>query len=108
MRNRIAVLVFAVSVALLAGPGLAAAPGEVIDGGIDLVATGKVVSKTSDSLVVRTDDHGHKITFVVDQHTVLPDDLATGRHVRVVYHATGSKGQAADKVTITAPQSASR
>ena len=109
MRNRIAVLVFAVSVALLAGPGLAAAdPGEVIDGGIDLVATGKVVSKTSDSLVVRTDDHGHKITFVVDQYTVLPDDLATGRHVRVVYHATGSKGQAADKVTITAPQRASR
>jgi hypothetical protein len=109
MRKRVAFLVFAVSIALLAGPGLAAAaPGEVIDGGIDLVATGKVVSKTSDSLVVRTDDHGHKITFAIDKNTVLPDDLATGGHVRVVYHATGSKGQAADKVTITAPQRASR
>ena len=109
MRNRIAVLGFAVSVALLAGPGLAAAaPGEVIDGGIDLVATGKVVEKSSDKLVVRTDDHGHKITFVVDESTILPDDLAKGGHVRVVYHATGSRGQTADEVTTTAPKRASR
>jgi len=109
MRNRVVPLVFAVSVALLAGPSLAAAaPGEVINGGVDLVATGKVVSKSSDSLVIRTDDHSHKITFAVDRSTVVPDDLAAGRNVRVVYHATGSTGQTADKVTITAPQRASR
>jgi hypothetical protein len=109
MRNRVALPVLAVSIALLAGHGLAAAaPGEVIDGGVDLVATGKVVSKTSDSLVIRTDDHGHKITFAVERGTVLPDDLKTGRHVRVVYHATGSTGQTADKVTVTPPRKASR
>jgi hypothetical protein len=109
MRNRVARLVLGITIALLAGHGLAgAAPGEVIDGGVDLVAMGKVVKKTSDSLVVRTDDHGHKITFAVDRSTVLPDDLAVGRHVRVVYHPTGPKGQAADKVTLTSPQTASR
>jgi len=109
MKNRVALLAFAVSIAALAGHGLAAAaPGEVIDGGVELVATGKVVAKGSDSLIVRTDDHGHKITFVVDRSTVLPEDLATGRHIRVVYHATGSTGQTADKVTVTTPQRASR
>ncbi len=109
MKNRVAILAFAVSIALLAGPGFAAGvPGEVIDGGIDLVATGKVVEKSSDKIVVRTDDHGHKITFVVDESTVLPDELAKGGHVRVVYHATGSRGQTADKVTITPPQRARR
>jgi hypothetical protein len=109
MRNRVAGLGLGITMALLAGSGVAgAAPGEVIDGGVDLVATGKVVKKTSDSLVVRTDDHGHKITFAVDRSTVLPDDLPVGRHVRVVYHPTGSKGQAADRVTLTSPKTASR
>ena len=109
MRNRVARLILGITIALVAGHGLAgAAPGEVIDGGVDLVATGKVVKKTSDSLVVRTTDHGHKITFAVDRGTVLPEDLAVGRHVRVVYHPTGSRGQAADKVTLTNPQRASR
>jgi hypothetical protein len=107
MRNRVALVVFAASLALLAGPSAATA-GEVIDGGVDLVANGKVVKKSSDSLVVRTDDHGHKITFVVDSNTVLPDDLAKGSHVRVVYRANGSKGQTAEKVTVTAAKRASR
>ena len=109
MRSRVACLVVGITIALLAGHGLAVAgPGDVIDGGVDLVATGKVVKKSSDTLVVRTDDHGHKISFAVDGSTVLPDDLAVGRHVRVVYHATGSEGQAADEVTLTNPQRASR
>ena len=109
MKNRVALLAFAVSIVALAGHGLAtAAPGEVIDGGVDLVATGKVVAKTSDSLVIRTDDHGHKITFDVDRSTVLPEDLAVGGHVRVVYHPTGSTGQAADDVTVTKSKTASR
>jgi hypothetical protein len=30
------------------------------------------MSKSADALVVRTDDHGHRISFVVDRSTVLP------------------------------------
>jgi hypothetical protein len=109
MRIRVAVPAFVVSIALLAGPGLAAAaPGEVVDGGVDLVAEGKVVAKDEDSLVVRTDDHGHKIEFVVDRSTSVPDDVAVGRHVQIVYHATGTHGQTADKVTVTPARKASR
>jgi hypothetical protein len=109
MRIRFAFPALAVSIALLAGPGLAAAaPGEVVDGGVDLVAEGKVVAKDEDSLVVRTDDHGHKIEFVVDRSTTVPDDVAVGKHVRVVYHATGVHGQTADKVTVTPARKASR
>ncbi len=107
MRNRVALSAFVVSVALLAGPALAA-PGEVVEGGVDLVATGKVVVKSEEQLVVRTDDHGHKIEFVIDRSTTVPDDVAVGKHVRVVYHATGSTGQTADTVTITPPKKASR
>jgi hypothetical protein len=100
MRDRVAVLPIVVAVALLAGPGLAAAaPGEVVKGGVDLVATGKVVAKSSDSLVVRTDDHGHRIVFDVDRNTALPDGLAVGRHVRVLYRANGSTGQTAERVS---------
>jgi hypothetical protein len=67
---------------------------------IALIATGTIVSKAADALVVRTDDHGHRITFGVDGKTVLPDGLAVGRHVRIVYHATGTTGQTADEVTL--------
>lgn len=107
MRNRVALSVFVVSIALLAGPVLAA-PGEVVEGGVDLVATGKVVAKSEEQLVVRTDDHGHKIEFVIERSTAVPDDVAVGKHVRVVYHATGSTGQTADTVAITPSRKASR
>jgi len=101
MRNRVAVLPIVLAVALVAGPGLAAAaPGEVVKGGVDLVATGKVVTKSADALVVRTDDHGHRITFDIDRSTALPDGLAVGRHVRVQYRANGSTGQTAEQVSI--------
>jgi hypothetical protein len=65
-----------------------------------LVATGTVVSKDRDSLVVRTEDHGHRITFVVDATTVVPEGVAAGRRVRVVYHANGPTGQTADEVVL--------
>jgi hypothetical protein len=107
MKNRVALSAFVVSLALLAGPGFAAA-GEVVDGGVDLVATGKVVARSSEELVVRTDDHGHKIEFVIDRSSEVPDEVVVGEHVRVVYHATGSTGQTADKVTITPAKKASR
>jgi hypothetical protein len=104
MRNRVAVLPIVIAVALVAlvaGPGpAAAAPGEVVKGGVDLVATGKVVAKASDSLVVRTDDHGHRISFDIDRSTALPAGLAVGSHVRVQYRANGSTGQTAEQVSI--------
>ena len=93
MKNRVAVtapLLVALSLAL--GTLASAAP-------IELIATGTVVSKSADSLVVKTDDHGHRISFVVDRSTVLPEGLAAGRHVRIVYHAMGSTGQTAERVT---------
>jgi alkaline phosphatase len=70
-----------------------------VSASIDLFATGTIVSKTSDTLVVRTADHGHKITFGIGPNTVLPDGLAVGDQVRIDYHATAT-GQAADKVML--------
>jgi hypothetical protein len=103
MKIRVAVLPLAVALtsAFAAGAApVAAAPDEVVKGGVELVATGTVMSKSADALVVRTDDHGHRITFVVDRSTVLPEGLATGRRVRVVYRANGSSGQTAERVTL--------
>jgi hypothetical protein len=101
MRNRVAVLPIVVAIALAVGFGTAAAaPGDVVKAGVDLVATGKVVAKTSDSLVVRTDDHGHQIKFDVDRSTTLPDGVAVGRRVRVQYRANGSTGQTAERVSL--------
>jgi hypothetical protein len=101
MRNGVAGLFVAAAVVLLAGTGpAAAAPGEVINGGVELVATGKIVAKSAESLVVHTDDHGHRITFVVDRSTALPDGLSVGSHVRVVYRANGSTGQTAERVSL--------
>jgi hypothetical protein len=85
---------------LAAGSASHAGPAEVVKAGVDLVATGTVVSRSADSLVVRTDDHGHRISFVVDRGTVLPDGLAAGRRVRVLYRANGSEGQTAERVTL--------
>jgi len=65
-----------------------------------ITTTGTLVSKGVDSLVVRIDDHGHRITFGIDRTTVLPDGLVAGRRISVVYHPTGSTGQTADNVTL--------
>lgn len=108
MRNRVAVAVLSVAFAFaLAGLG-AAAPSEVVNGGVPYVANGTVVAKTADSVVIRTDDHGHKITFAVDRSTVLPGDITVGRHVRIVYHPMGATGQTADTVAIAPPQTTGR
>ena len=93
MRIRIAVPLFAFAVAL-AGASLAQAVT------YEIRTTGTVVSKSADALVVRIDDHGHHIRFDVDRSTILPGDLASGRHVSVTYHPTGSFGQAADSVAV--------
>jgi hypothetical protein len=67
---------------------------------IPLIAWGTVLSKGADKLVIRTDDHGHRISFGVDGQTKLPEGLAVGRHVRIDYHATGTTGQTADQVAL--------
>jgi len=93
MRIRYAVPVFVAGLAL-AGAGLTQATN------YEIRTTGTVVSKSADALVVRIDDHGHRIKFDVDRSTTLPGDVVSGRHVSVTYHPTGSTGQAADSVAV--------
>jgi hypothetical protein len=99
MRNRVVLMLTALGMVA----GLTASAEQV-----PLVATGTVVKKTADKLVVRTHDHGHVITFDVGRDTQLPDALAVGKHVEVDYHANGSTGQTADKVELIAPRATGR
>ena len=62
---------------------------------------GTVVSARSDSLVVRIDDHGHRIPFSLGPG-VSPAELRAGSRVSVRYHPTGSAGQMADAVEVIA------
>jgi hypothetical protein len=95
MRNPVAILLSSAAlIAAVAGPSSAES--------VPLQATGTVVSRTNETLVVRTDDHGHTVAFAVDRSTVLPASLAVGQRVRVVYHANGAAGQTADTVTLVA------
>jgi hypothetical protein len=75
---------------------------------VPLVATGTVMKKSGDVLVVRTHDHGHTISFNLDRDSALPDGLAVGKHVEIDYHANGSTGQTADRITLIAPRATGR
>jgi hypothetical protein len=108
MRKRAAVLSCAVLASALAYGAAVARADEVVNSGIPFVADGRVVSKKADKLVVKTDDHGHTITFALDKSTVLPDQVKAGGHVHVVYHPQGATGQTADTVSVTPPMTASR
>lgn len=74
-----------------------------------ITVTGTVVSARSGSLVVKIDDHGHRIPFSLAS-SVSPADLRDGARVSVRYHPTGATGQTADAVEILAgsPRSARR
>lgn len=63
--------------------------------------TGTVVSARSGTLVVRIDDHGHRISFSLGPR-VSTGDLRAGSRVRVLYRPTGSTGQVADEVEVLA------
>jgi ferric-dicitrate binding protein FerR (iron transport regulator) len=63
--------------------------------------TGTVVSARSGALVVRIDDHGHRITFSLGPR-VSPAELREGSRVSVHYRPTGSTGQLADEVEVLA------
>jgi hypothetical protein len=75
---------------------------------VKLVATGTVVEKKSDKLVIRTADHGHRITFEIDRSTSLPDGLGAGTQVQIDYRANGDSGQTAERVTVVERRAASR
>jgi hypothetical protein len=75
---------------------------------VALVATGTVMKKTADAVVVRTHDHGHTVTFKLDRDTALPDGLAVGKHIEIDYHANGATGQTADRIMLIAPRATGR
>lgn len=62
--------------------------------------TGTVVSERAGNVVLRTDDHGHHITFERAQGA---ERLRAGSHVSVTYHPTGASGQLASQVEVLAP-----
>jgi len=97
MRNPAAAVSALVALTLV-GPLVAQDPHVVK--GPDLVATGKVISVGNTSIAIRTDDHGHTISFLVTTTTQMPSLLAVGSRVQVAYHAIGSAGQMADKVML--------
>jgi hypothetical protein len=102
MRIRPALL-SAILVASTGLPFVAAAAAE-------FTTTGTVVATGRDSIVVRIDDHGHRIPFAIEKPSVLPAGVAVGSRVSVAYHPTGTTGQAADTVTLlqAAPPKAPR
>ena len=63
--------------------------------------TGTLVSARSDALVVRIDDHHHRITFAPGPR-VSPAALKAGNRVSVRYHPAGTTGQIADEVEVLA------
>jgi len=101
MKIRVAVLS---TVVALASAGVVL--GEVVKGP-DLTVTGRVVSTGNTSLVLRTDDHGHSIPFMVGTTTDLPPGVAPGSRVTVHYHAVGVDRQMADRVVLLEPRVAS-
>jgi hypothetical protein len=101
MEIRVAVL--SVLVALASAGGVLA---EVVKGP-DLIATGRVVSTGNTSLVLKTDDHGHSIPFMIGTTTDVPPGVTPGSRVTVHYHAVGVDRQMADRVVLLEPRVAS-
>ncbi len=61
--------------------------------------SGTVVSARGDTLVVRIDDHGHRIPFSLGSG-VSAGKLKAGTRVSVRYHPSGATGQVADEVMV--------
>jgi hypothetical protein len=87
-----AILAFAMAVS---GPSLAGA----VDREHAITIPGTVVSSDAGALVIRTDDHGHRMPFDVGPATSLPS-LRKGAHVSVTYRPLGLTGQVADEVLV--------
>lgn len=71
-----------------------------VDQASKITIPGTVVSSDRERLTIRTDDHGHRMSFDVGPATSLPDGLRRGAHVAVTYHPLGPTGQAADVVQV--------
>jgi hypothetical protein len=66
----------------------------------EITIPGTVVSSSHDKLVIRTDDHGHRMPFDVASSSTLPENLRRGAHVAVTYHPEGPTGQQIDRVEV--------
>ena len=62
--------------------------------------TGRVVRESAGQVVLRTDDHGHQITF---QRAQAAERLRAGSRVSVTYHPSGASGQVAAEVQVLEP-----
>ena len=87
-------------VALALASPLSNQAGAAVDREHAIVIPGTVVSSDSGNLILRTDDHGHRMAFVVGPATSVPGTLRKGAHVSVTYHPLGPTGQAADDVQV--------
>jgi hypothetical protein len=83
----------------LAGP-LSNQAGAAVDGQSQITIPGTVVTSEGGKLMIRTDDHGHRMAFDVGPAVSVPDGLRKGTHVSVTYHPLGPTGQAADEVLV--------
>jgi hypothetical protein len=83
--------------------GSTSSPFVVAVGQRSFTVTGSVVSVREGSLVVKIDDHGHRIPFTLAS-SVSTADLRAGSRVAVHYHPTGSTGQVADAVEPAPPR----
>ncbi len=89
------------AIVALAVVGLAATETTAaVDASSKITIPGTVLSSGRDTLVIRTDDHGHRMSFDVGTATSLPEGLRRGAHVSVTYHPLGPTGQAADEVHV--------
>jgi hypothetical protein len=89
------------AIVALAVAGLGSSPtAAAVDEGAKITIPGTVVSSDREKLVIRTDDHGHRMTFEVQGAASLPESVRRGAHVAVTYHPLGATGQAIDEVRV--------
>jgi len=67
------------------------------EGAFNLEAVGKVVALDKDQMVVKLDEHGHRIPFAIGNDSEIARGVKVGSHVKVEYHATGTTGQMVDE-----------
>jgi hypothetical protein len=65
--------------------------------------TGTVVSSRDGSLVLKIDDHGHRIPFSLAA-SVSAAELRPGSRVSVHYHPAGATGQVVDAIEASPPR----
>jgi hypothetical protein len=89
----------AVVTLMFAGPG-SNETGAAVEREHAITIPGTVVSSDDTKLIIRTDDHGHRMPFDIGPATSVPDRIPKGAHVSVTYHPLGPTGQAAAEVLV--------